>query len=59
MDVFFTLFPYLHKKLTRFVCRIGRKAKMTQLQISDYFIFTVKINCDNMEKIKCSEEKSK
>ena len=42
MDVFFTLFLYLHKKLMRFVCRIGRKAKMTQLKISDYFIFTVK-----------------
>ncbi len=27
MDVFFTLFPYLHKKLMRFVCQIGRKAK--------------------------------
>ncbi|PFM60446.1 oxidoreductase [Bacillus cereus] len=31
MDVFFTIFPYFHKKLMRFVCRIGRKAKMTQL----------------------------
>ncbi|TKH90229.1 SDR family NAD(P)-dependent oxidoreductase, partial [Bacillus cereus] len=31
MDVFFTLFPYLHKKLMRFVCRIGRKAKMTEI----------------------------
>ncbi|MDF9513062.1 SDR family NAD(P)-dependent oxidoreductase [Bacillus paranthracis] len=31
MDVFFTLFPYLYKKLMRFICRIGRKAKMRQL----------------------------
>lgn len=30
MDVFFIVFPYFHKKLMRFLCRIGRKAKMTQ-----------------------------
>lgn len=28
MDICFTLFPFLHKKLMRFVCRIARKAKM-------------------------------
>ncbi|WP_459503738.1 SDR family NAD(P)-dependent oxidoreductase [Bacillus sp. C1] len=28
MDICFTLFPFLHKKLMRFVCRMARKAKI-------------------------------
>ncbi len=28
IDICFTLFPFLHKKLMRFVCCIARKAKM-------------------------------